>query len=156
MIEINKPNKYLYEVTWFDNYDGDSVNIKYKITFDCGFEETITKRGTLKVRLYGVDTPEIRGGTTDSKAAANMAKKFVHDWLKWRLAANQVLFLSKEYKKGKFGRALGDFIDSDSGESLTDKLIYKKLGVKYYGQSKDDIQADHEANIQYLKSTGAL
>lgn len=156
-MNINSHSKdYTYLVESFSNYDGDSMNIIVSRTWDFGFEETVKKTSPINVRNYGVDTPELRGGTVDSKAAARLAKDFVHDWLQQAYDEDALYFVSHEYKKGKFGRALGDFYNSKTEQYLNQTLILERLAVEYHGQSKSSIQAAHKANIAYLKETGKI
>lgn len=149
-------NEYFYFVESFSNYDGDSVNIIVSRTWDFGFEEKVIKRSPIKVRLYGVDTPELRGGTDVSKAAARLAKDFVSNWLQEVFDQNALFFESWEYKKGKFGRALGDFYNSITEERLSHTLLTQHLAVYYFGLSKDDIQLNHESNFELLKKEGLI
>ena len=58
--------------------DGDTI----QATVDLGFN--IHHR--IFVRLVGVNTPELRGGTQASKAEAKVAKEFVQDWVNWATA----------------------------------------------------------------------
>ena len=147
---------YWYFVISFSNYDGDSINIIAYKTWDFGFEEKVSKFSPINVRLYGIDTPELRGGTVESKAAGKLAKDKVWNWLNRLWDLDRLVFESQEYKKGKFGRALGDFRDIETGASLNKYLLENRLAVKYHGQSKDDIKQFHQNNLDYLLSENKL
>ena len=55
-------------------------------------------------------------------------------------------------KKGKFGRVLGSIIADDI--DLNQAMIDKHLAVKYFGQSKEDIESEHLVNRQKLIDLG--
>ena len=55
-------------------------------------------------------------------------------------------------KKGKFGRVLGSIIADDL--DLNQTMIEKHLAVAYFGQSKNDIEAEHLVNRQKLIDLG--
>lgn len=157
-------SEYIYKVIDCNNYDGDSINIIAERVFDFGFGKKIIGQEPIKVRLFGIDTPELRSGSEDHKAAGRLAADLVQAWLDEGFESSDkdadypcfILFESIEYKKGKYGRALGDFIDIRDGCRLSDYILKERLGVKYYGQSKADIQHEHDANILYLKQTGLI
>ena len=122
--------------------DGDSI----KFVVDLGFE--VSKR--VDVRLFGVDTPEIRGGTVETKAAAQLAKARVEELV----PKGSKIFL-RSVELDKFGRSLGVVITSD-GEVVNDILVEEHLGVSYNGENKDEIANEHAANLEWLKSEGKI
>lgn len=144
-----RPN-YIYPIKEFKrNYDGDSFHLR----LDCGFSIRFSAAGGC--RLLGCDTPEMRGGTATSKAAAKLAKDFAYDFIS-EAVANDGVFQSRELDK--YGRPLGDVIYQCDGKtySLRDELIAAHLAVPYEGQAKSDIQALHEANYRWLAEQKAL
>ena len=122
--------------------DGDSI----KFVVDLGFE--VSKR--VDVRLFGVDTPEMRGGTVETKAAAQLAKARVEELV----PKGSKIFL-RSVELDKFGRSLGVVITSD-GEVVNDILVEEHLGVSYGGENKDEIAKEHAANLEWLKSEGKI
>ena len=89
------PN-YLYKVSEVIRViDGDTVDI----TIDLGFYITARKR----IRMLEIDTDEMRGGTTETKQRANMAKAR----LEKLLASGDVYIQTRMDKTGKYGRLLG-------------------------------------------------
>ena len=138
--------KYVYRITEFSNYDGDS----FDLTLDLGFD-LITHK---KTRLMGIDTPELRGGTGKSKAAGYLAKLMAQTWITEAMDGGAAYFSSEGYS-GKYGRPLGDILNG-AGDSLREYLLEKRLGVPYEGQAKRLIQEQHDANIKYLEETGEL
>ena len=131
-----------FTILAFDNYDGDSFNL----TLDLGFGLHLHRQ----CRLEGADTPELRDRRPDWKAAAYLARDQVRAWV---AQAGEAVFVSETYT-GKFGRPLGD-IEID-GKSVRERLIAEHLAVPYAGQAKADIAAEHQRNIDILKTAGAI
>ena len=127
--------------------DGDTVDVD----IDLGFGVWMKKQ---RVRFYGVDTPESRTSDKEEKVYGLMAKGFVLNHLP--LESMQVLRTRKD-GKGKYGRILGEFIynyEYDGVEiksTVNEELIKTHNAVRYHGQSKDDIAAEHLANRELLK-----
>ena len=121
--------------------DGDTVDADIDLGFSIKFQS--------RIRLYGIDTPESRTKNLDEKARGNLASKFLEDSIE---KASSVKVKTKLDKKGKFGRVLGSIIADDV--DLNQAMIDKNLAVKYFGQSKDDIKAEHLVNRQKLIDSG--
>lgn len=82
-----------------DIYDGDTV----KLEVELGFHASMKK---MKFRLFGMDTPELRGGTDETKAAARAARDRLRELIVEQDLMIQT-FRTKDYdKKGKYGRWL--------------------------------------------------
>ena len=142
-------NSYLYYVLEFDNYDGDSFNL----TLDLGFDLCIHRQ----CRLYGADTPELRGGTDEQKKAGYLARDKVREWCNDALMDDNLFFDSENYA-GKFGRPLGDMVRmSETGvKSLRQYLFDNHLAVPYEGQAKSEVAEQHAANLAVLKERGLV
>jgi len=102
--------------------DGDTIELRV----DVGFHIYVQK----KFRLLGVDTPELRGGTVESKEKARAAKDFVE-----QIVANRPLLIRTE-KPDSFGRWLAKvfivYRDKDDAiEDLSQLLISEGHGVPY-------------------------
>tara|TARA_R100001463_G_scaffold38682_5_gene82980 strand:- start:199 stop:552 length:354 start_codon:yes stop_codon:yes gene_type:complete len=109
---------YTYNGTITAVYDGDTLTCD----MDLGFNMWAKKA---KLRLYGLNTPEIRGGTALTKQAGYAARDFVRE-----------LVLGKTVRvhsvgKGKYGRYLATVWPIEDGqvreESLNDELV--RLGM---------------------------
>ena len=59
-----------------------------------------------------------------------------------------------EIDKGKYGRILGEFFID--GVSLNQQMIDENMAVKYLGQSKEDIEAEHLENRLKLNEKGFI
>ena len=121
--------------------DGDTVDAE----IDCGFDIIFKSR----IRLYGIDTPESRTRDLDEKARGTLASQFIKDKI---AKAELVKVKTKLDKKGKFGRVLGSIIADD--EDLNESMVKNYLAVAYFGQSKDDIEAEHLVNRDKLIELG--
>ena len=121
--------------------DGDTVDAE----IDCGFDIIYKSR----IRLYGIDSPESRTRNLDEKARGKLASQFIKDKI---AEAKLVKVKTKLDKKGKFGRVLGSIIADDL--DLNQTMIEKHLAVAYFGQSKNDIEAEHLVNRQKLIDLG--
>jgi micrococcal nuclease len=122
--------------------DGDTIDVD----IDLGFDVILSNQ---RVRLYGIDTPESRTRDLVEKKFGLYAKEF----LKGRVGEACTLRTRKD-GKGKYGRILGEFIVD--GVNVNQEMIDKHIGVAYYGQSKDDIQAEHHKNFNYLIENGIV
>ena len=121
--------------------DGDTVDAE----IDCGFDIIYKSR----IRLYGIDKPESRTRNLEEKARGKLASQFIKDKI---AEAKLVKVKTKLDKKGKFGRVLGSIIADDL--DLNQTMIEKHLAVAYFGQSKNDIEAEHLVNRQKLIDLG--
>ena len=121
--------------------DGDTVDAE----IDCGIDIIYKSR----IRLYGIDTPESRTRDLDEKARGKLASQFIKDKI---AEAKLVKVKTKLDKKGKFGRVLGSIIADD--EDLNELMVKNYLAVAYFGQSKDDIEAEHLVNRDKLIKLG--
>ena len=126
-----------------ENYDGDT----FKLCVDLGF----ALRHHISARLDGIDTPELRGGSKLTKAAAKLARDEA-----WRFCAeaDELIFKSTIWA-GKYGRPVGDLIAD--GVSLRDWLIENGLGIPYKGgTSRAGFQERHQENAERLQAAGRL
>ena len=104
-------------------YDGDTITVAayYPSHKEC-------KLYKFSVRLYGIDCPEMRGGSSAERNAAVIARDFLHD-----LLYNQLIQLNN-ISLDKYGRLLADVKLGDI--SCSELLIEKRLAVKYDGKQK--------------------
>ena len=118
--------------------DGDTIDVD----IDLGFSVILAKQ---RIRLYGIDTPESRTRDLEEKFYGKLSAQFLKD----RCKKGSYITLSTHLdKKGKFGRILGELIVD--GKNLNTQMIKEHLAVKYFGQSKDDIESAHLKNRRKL------
>ena len=100
---------YEYNARVTEVYDGDTITV----SFDLGLNIWSLDQ---KIRLYGIDTPEMRG---DEKASGTV----VRDYVRSRILGRRIRIKTFKDKTGKYGRWLGlIFID---GMNLNEELIEK-------------------------------
>ena len=130
--------------TWcrvIDIYDGDTITVVIPL---------MTAMYKFHIRLYGLDTPEMKSSSEQQKANAILARNRLIELctnvatnLKSRKEVQQ--FLSKNiyliwinaYKMDKFGRVLANVYKSpEDTVSFSKTLINEKLGYEYFGKTK--------------------
>lgn len=115
-------NLYQYKAEVKKTVDGDT----FDILIDLGFD---THRYT-RVRLYGVNTPEIRTTNLAEKKQGLAAKEFTDQWL---TAANHKINIETILDKNeKYGRILANIYNS-AGACLNKDLIASGLAREYFG-----------------------
>lgn len=107
----------VYKAKVIDVYDGDTFDVEV----DLGFKVTVKDR----VRLRGVDAPEIRTKDKKEKRKAVESRDYVRG-----LIEGKVVDLSV-YGYDKYGRVLGD-VDI-SGESLSGLMMKNGYARSYDG-----------------------
>lgn len=103
-------------------YDGDTL----KVNID---EYPALVGEKISVRVYGIDTPEIKGKCLKEKELAQKAKKIATE-----LLMNAKVVELRNMQRDKYFRILGD-VYAD-GQSLALKLIEKNVAVAYDGGTK--------------------
>ena len=113
---------YIYKV--IDIVDGDTIII------DTKQESKLINKLGLRVRLYGIDTPEKKGKCQKEKDLALQAKKFTKNLI------DQKQVILKDVKWDKFGGRIDAkvfFNDLDIGQ----ELIKNGLAIEYFGERKN-------------------
>ena len=123
--------------------DGDTCDV----TLDLGFKILHKCR----VRLYGIDTPESRTRNKDEKARGLLAKAYLEDAIESSKHHVRIQTKLKD-SKGKFGRVLGDVVVD--GVNINTSMIRDHHAVAYFGQSKQEIEDEHEVNRAKLIELG--
>jgi len=107
---------YQYRALVTKVYDGDTITVD----IDLGFG---TWQKGQKIRLYGIDTPEVRG---TERAAGLVAR----DWLRKAILDTVIVIKTHKDKKGKFGRWLGDiYLNQHDDKSLNAIMVEQGLAV---------------------------
>lgn len=133
--EIDPKFKFLYSAIYLSNYDGDTIDL----LVDTGFGEWSVKR----FRLMAINTPELRGGTEETKALGYVAKAalksacedgriFEEKGMSYSEAFSylfkkikRVNILTYKDKKGKYGRYLLEVLGE--GGNVNQSLIAQGL-----------------------------
>ena len=124
--------------------DGDTIDVVLDLGFDILYKS--------RIRLYGIDTPESRTRNLDEKVRGKMASAF----LRKAIEEGEKVCIQTKLKdsRGKFGRVLGDVVVD--GVNINQSMVDNHHAVKYFGQSKDDIEEEHLKNRQILIDNGIL
>lgn len=130
---------YTYQVTVTRIVDGDTIDCD----IDLGFDQWIRNA---RVRLKGVDTPEVRTRDLVEKEFGFLAQERVEQLME---LGSQVLLNSKEYRREGFGRILGDF-QLPNGAWLTETLLSERLAVKWTPNDRVGMHLRHRENWQWL------
>ena len=104
-------------------YDGDTITVLYL------FKNKIPMK--IKLRIIGIDTPEIKGEGEERKAA-----ELIRDDIKRLILGKFFYFIM--YKFDKYGgRILGDLYIKKN-LTLSDYIIVNGYGKKYTGKKKEN------------------
>ena len=115
---------YHYKAKVISVYDGDTITLM--------IDQGMKHFARVKVRMIGINTPEIRTKDLDEKQRGYQAKEY----LQRRIEGKDIIVHT--VKKGKFGRWLGVIWDYDEnldelGESLNDEMIRMGHAFAYDG-----------------------
>ena len=103
-------------------YDGDTLRVNID-----SFPDIVGKN--IRIRIKGIDTPEIKGKCQKEIDLAIMARDYL------RNAINQSSQIElRNIERGKYFRIVGElYID---GENISNNLIKRKLAYYYNGRKK--------------------
>lgn len=105
-------------------YDGDTITIASKL--ENSIDSPIYR---FSVRLNGIDSPEMRGGSAHEKALATRSR----DALSFKIMGKIVTLCNVSLEK--YGRLLADVLLED-GENINQWMISNHLAVAYDGGTK--------------------
>ena len=112
-------------VNYVKNYDGDTI------TFDIPNVHPLLGKNA-KIRVYGIDAPEIKTHDKCEGKKALLAKKIVNNFLRKATIINL-----ENVKRGKYFRIVADV--RGNGISLSTYLLKHKLAYPYLGGTKKRI-----------------
>jgi len=100
-----------------DVYDGDTVTVIFE------YRRQMIKD---RIRLWGIDTPEIRTRDQEEKKAGFEARDYLREQILDKFVWVEFL------KEDKYGRSLGKiYRKSNDTESLNDELVKKGMAKEY-------------------------
>jgi micrococcal nuclease len=112
------PEPYVYRLKAVAKVvDGDTVDLD----LDLGFSITLRQR----VRLYGIDAPELRSKDPNEKAKGQESQAFVVQWFQ-----QPGPVLVRTTKEEKYGRMLADCY-REGAPSLCTELLQRGLAAPY-------------------------
>lgn len=135
-VEFLAPPGNLIQAKVIDVYDGDTITILFQLG-SMFFKE--------KLRLSGIDAPELRTRNDAEKAAAIRSR----DWLREQVLNKHVIVYFRGAKKEKYGRLIGEVYEikedpeaNAQAVSYNDKMVELGLAVRYDGGSKKPFVVD--------------
>jgi micrococcal nuclease len=107
-------------------YDGDTITVAAKLPY----EDSPLYR--FQVRLLGIDSPEMKGGSLEEKAAAQKSQKALEE-----LILNQTVFLEDRGQE-KYGRILANvYVNKTEGRiHINQWMLDNKYAIPYDGKTK--------------------
>ena len=109
---------YIFRATCTRVIDGDTI--------DCDIDVGFGLKTHQRLRLHGIDTPELRSKELSEREAAQRAKSFVEEWVQ-----GKELFVNT-YKSDVFGRYLARVYDID--DCLNDILLEEGHAVPFMAE----------------------
>lgn len=104
---------YTYPCKILNVVDGDTLDIELDLGFNIRMKE--------RVRLLGVDTPEVFG--RNASDAGKIASTFAKDWLNERANTGSFMYISKKYDaRDKYGRSLGIIAWTNEDDTIFEDL----------------------------------
>ena len=129
----NELNQNFNKVTLASVYDGDTIRVHLACKYGVFCK-------TIPIRVRGVDCPEIKGGTAETKVLAKQAKTFTKNFLK----GGKILL--RNCGRDKYFRLLCDV--KVNGNSLAEELLKAGYAIPYDGGTKTPIIADTFLNLK--------
>jgi micrococcal nuclease len=118
-VRVDTGNLFHYRATVQSVYDGDTC------TVDIDLGLGIWVRGE-KVRLYGINAPEVRG---DERPAGLLSR----DFLRELIDGKEVLIRTLMDKKGKYGRYIAEvFVEQDGAWINTSDALVAAGHAEYH------------------------
>lgn len=105
-------------------YDGDTCKVVYRFG---------RKYFKISIRIGGIDTPEIRGGSQNETKAAEQIRDHVRELI---LGKIKYIYIEKWDKYG--GRVVGDVFLNGKNKPLSGYLLQRGLAKKYDGSKKEE------------------
>jgi len=136
---------YEYKATVKRVIDGDSLVLDIDLGFYMFMNET-------KIRLYGLDTPEMNAEDPLLRLQAIMATRYLYDNLE---VGSKVTIKTVLDKREKYGRLLATIITED-GFNINDGLLDNKLAISYNNLTREEQIQKHYENQEYLIQKGFI
>lgn len=116
-------DRFFYQADVLKIVDGDTLDLMIDLGFDVHHK--------VRVRLYGLNTPESRTSDDEEKKRGLQAKDFTLNWVK----ESETIFIQTiKDKTEKYGRILARIYSNEKMEKcLNDDLISSGNAVEYFG-----------------------
>lgn len=118
---------YVYNCKVTRVLDGDTIDAVVDLGFSIHYN--------IRVRLLGINAPEIHTRDPKEKAAGLVSKLWLENWV--ALSNSKIIVRTQLDKTGKYGRILGelfsDLADLANGASANRQLVTRGLASVYDG-----------------------
>lgn len=104
-------------------YDGDTITVVAQPYVDSSLYK-------FSIRLFGIDTPELRSKNENEKKAAIFVQKYLEDLIFNKFIIIDVL------SQDKYGRILANIYLDNCDTDISSLLLSKKYGLPYNGGTK--------------------
>jgi micrococcal nuclease len=118
---MNVDYLFYYQAYVLKIYDGDTIRVEIDLGFGLTWKGSDGKG--VVIRLYGIDTPEVRGKSRPEGLISR-------DRLRERILNKKITLKTFKDSTGKYGRYLGVILD-ENNENINDWLITEGLAVPY-------------------------
>jgi len=117
--------KYTYDVEVVSVYDGDTIRVNIDLGFGHVWKGSDGKG--VKIRLFGINTPEVRG---EQREEGLKSKQYLINLL----SGERVVLKTRRDKTGKYGRYLGElYIQKGEREWMNiNKTLVKEGYAEHY------------------------
>lgn len=116
-------DRFFYEAEVLKVIDGDTLDLMIDLGFDVHHR--------VRVRLYGLNTPESRTSDDAEKERGLIAKNYTSDWVK---KSDRIFIKTVKDKTEKYGRILAQiYADEKCTICLNEDLIKSGNAVEYFG-----------------------
>jgi micrococcal nuclease len=136
---------YEYKATVKRVIDGDSIVLDIDLGFYMAMNET-------KIRLYGLDTPEMNSDDPLLRLQAVLATRYLYDNLP---VGSKVIIKTILDKREKYGRLLATIFTKE-GLNINEGLLENKLAISYKDLTREEQIQKHYENQQYLIEKGFI
>jgi len=136
---------YEYKATVKRVIDGDSIVLDIDLGFYIAMNET-------KIRLYGLDTPEMNSDDPLLRLQAVLATRYLYDNLP---VGSKVIIKTILDKREKYGRLLATIFTKE-GLNINEGLLENKLAISYKDLTREEQIQKHYENQQYLIEKGFI
>ena len=136
---------YEYKATVKRVIDGDSIVLDIDLGFYMAMNET-------KIRLYGLDTPEMNSDDPLLRLQAVLATRYLYDNLP---VGSKVIIKTILDKREKYGRLLATIFTKE-GLNINEGLLENKLAISYKDLTREEQMLKHYENQQYLIEKGFI
>ena len=121
---------YEYQAKYIKVVDGDTVDLDIDLGLDIHHQ--------IRVRLRGINTPELHSSDPEEQKKAKEAKRYLeYSFLILpNLKSKDLLIRTEKDKTEKYGRYLAEIFTDNDPVSVNQKMIDAGFAVPYFGKNE--------------------